>query len=165
VTATGLAVLALARGSDDVFPVGVRVAILGLLALVAALVLAQAWLVATSLLLLGGVYAMHLAVDDAPLDLAVVLVAAGVLVTAELAYWSLEERQRVKSEPGEGLHRLTFVGFLGVAATVVAVVLLGLVDIVQARGLAVDLLGAMAAAAVLLAVVLAAGGGRTRSRP
>jgi hypothetical protein len=157
-------VLTLARGSDDVFPVGLRVAIVGLLALVAALVLAQAWLVAAALLLLGGAYAMHLAVDDAPLDLAVVFVAAGVLVTAELAYWSLEEREKVKGEAGDSLHRLTFVGFLGVAATVVAVVLLGLVDMVRARGLAIDLLGAMAAAAVLLAVVLAAGG-RARTRP
>jgi hypothetical protein len=159
-----VAVLTLARGSDDVFPVGLRVAIVGLLALVAALVLAQAWLVATSLLLLGGVYAMHLAVDDAPLDLAVVIVAAGVLVTAELAYWSLEEREDVRGERGDSVYRLTFVGFLGVAAAVVAVVLLGLVDIVRARGLAIDLLGAMAAAAVLLAVVLAAGG-RARTRP
>jgi hypothetical protein len=157
-------VLTLARGSDDVFPVGLRVAIVGLLALVAALVLAQAWLVAAALLLLGGAYAMHLAVDDAPLDLAVVFIAAGVLVTAELAYWSLEEREKVKGEAGDSLHRLTFVGFLGVAATVVAVVLLGLVDMVRARGLAIDLLGAMAAAAVLLAVVLAAGG-RARTRP
>ena len=55
--ATALAALPLARGSEDVFPVGLRVAIVGLLALVAALVLAQAWLVTTSLLLLGGLYA------------------------------------------------------------------------------------------------------------
>ena len=150
--------LPLARGSEEVFPVGLRVAIVGLLALVAALVLAQAWLVAASLLFLGGVYAMHLAVDDAPLDLAVVLVAAGVLVTAELAYWSLEERENVKGESDDSVYRLTFVGFLGVAAAVVAVVLLGLVDIVRARGLAIDLLGAVAAAAVLVAVVLAARG-------
>ncbi len=107
---------------------------------------------------------MQLAVDDAPLDLAVPVFAGGVLVTAELAYWSLEERERVKGEHGEGLQRLAFVGFLGVAAAVIATVLLGLVDTVRARGLAIDLLGAMAAAAVLLAVVLAAGG-RTRSRP
>ena len=126
--------------------------------------LAQAWLVAGSLLLLGGVYGMQLAVDDAPLDLAVAVFAGGVLVTAELAYWSLEEREKVKGEPGDGVQRLAFVGFLGVAAAVIATVLLGLVDTVRARGLAVDLLGAMAAAAVLLAVILAAGG-RTRTRP
>jgi hypothetical protein len=152
----------LVRGSEDVFEYGLRVAIVGLLALVAALVLAQAWLVAASLLALGSVYAMYLAVDDAPLDLAVVFVAAGVLVTAELAYWSLEEREDVRGEPGDAVYRLAFVGFLGVSAAVVAVVLLGLVDIVRARGLAVDLLGALAAAAVLLAV-LAAASGRVRS--
>lgn len=160
--ATTLAVLALARGSEDVFAVGLRVAIAALLALVAALVLAQPWLVAASLLLLGGVYAMQLAVDDAPLDLAVAFFAAVALVTAELAYWSLEEREDVKGEPGDRLQRLVFVGFLGVTAAVASTVLLVLVDAVRARGLAVDLLGTMAAAAVLLAVVLAAGG-RVRS--
>jgi hypothetical protein len=163
-TAAALTALPLARGSDEVFPVGLRVAIVALLVLVAALVLAQAWLVAASLLLLGGVYGMQLAVDDAPLDLAVAVFAGGVLVTAELAYWSLEARERVKGETGDSVQRLAFVGFLGVAAAVIATVLLGLVDTVRARGLAVDLLGAMAAAAVLLAVVLTAGG-RTRSRP
>jgi hypothetical protein len=157
-----LAVLPLARGSEDVLPVGLRVAIVGLLALIAALVLAQAWLVTASLLLVGGVYGLYLAVDDAPLDLAVVLVAAGVLVTAELAYWSLEEREQVRGERGDSVYRLAFVGFLGVTAAVIATVLLGLVDIVRARGLAIDLLGALAAAAVLLAV-LAAARGRVRS--
>jgi hypothetical protein len=152
-----LAALPLARASDDVFAVGLRVAIAALLALVAALVLDQAWLVAASLLLLGGVYGAQLAVDDEPLDLAAAVFAAGVVVTAELAYWSLEERERVKGEPGDSFQRLAFVALLGIAAALVAAVLLALVDVVRARGLAVDLLGAMAAAAVLLAVVIAAG--------
>lgn len=154
----------LSRGSADIFAVGLRVAIAALLALVAALVLEQPWLIAASLLLLGGLYGAQLAVDDDPLDLAAAFVAAGVLVTAELAYWSLEERENVKGEPGDSLQRLAFVALLGVAAAVVATGLIALVDAVRARGLAVDVLGAMAAAAVLLAVVLAAGG-RARARP
>ena len=126
--------------------------------------LEQPWLVATSLLFLGGLYGAQLAVDDDPLDLAAAFVAAGVLVTAELAYWSLEERENVKGEPGDSSQRLAFVALLGVAAAIVATGLIALVDAVRARGLAVDVLGAIAAVTVLLAVVLAAGG-RARARP
>ncbi len=156
--------LPLYRGGD-VFQVGLRVAIAALLALVAALVLDQPWLVTASLLLLGGLYGAQLALEDAPLDAAAALFAAGVLVTAELAYWSLEEREDVKGGPGERSRRLAFVALLGLAAAVVAAVLLVLVDVVRAGGgLAVDVLGAVAAAAVLLAVIMAAGG-RARARP
>ncbi len=136
--------------------------IAALLVLLAALVNSWPALVPVSLVLLGGVYGMQLAVDDAPLDAAVVLVAAGLVVTAELAYWSLEERERVKTEPGEAFRRLALVAVLGLGALAVAALPLALVDVVRARGLAVDILGALAATAVLVAVVLAArGSGRT----
>jgi hypothetical protein len=123
---------------------------------VAALVLEQPWLVPVSLVSLGGLYGLQLAVDDVALDSAAALVAAGLLVTAELAYWSLEERERVKTEPGEGVRRFAFVALFGLGALVVSALLLGLVDAVGTAGLAVDLVGTAAAAAALLAVVLAA---------
>lgn len=148
--------LPLARASDDVFEVGLRVAIAAVLTLLAALVLGVPWLVPTALILLGGLYGGQLAFDDVPLDAAVAVVAAGLLVTAELAYWSLEERERAKTEGGEGLLRLAVVALYGMGALVVAVTLLALVDAVRARSLAVDLVGAMAAAAALAAVVLLA---------
>ena len=128
--------------------------------LVAALVLAWPSLVPVSVLLLGGLYGAQLATDDAALDSVAAIVAAGLLVTAELAYWSLEERERVKLEPGESLRRLAFVALLGLAALVVAASLLALVDAVGTSGLAVDLAGAAAAAAALIAIVRAA-----RTRP
>ena len=62
----------------------------------------------------------------------------------------------VKAEPGEGLRRAAFVSALAVAALVVAELLLVLVEGVRAGGLAVDLLGAVAAGAVLLLVVVIA---------
>ena len=105
-------------------------------------------------------YAAQLAVDDAALDAGAPAVAAGLLVTAELAYWSLEERERIPSEPGGALRHAAFVALLGTGALLVGSVLLVLVDGVHARGLTVDLAGAVAAAAVLFAIALGA-----RQRP
>jgi hypothetical protein len=147
----------LARADEDLFfEFGYRVATLALLALVAALVLPWPVLVPASLVLLGGLYGVQLAIDDAALDDGAALVAAGLLLTAELAHWSLEERERVKAEPGESLRRLAFVALLVLGALVVASLLLAVVDGMQTSGLAVDVLGAAAAAAALVAVVFAA---------
>ena len=135
---------------------GFRIAALALLALVAGLVLAQPALVPVSLLLLGALYGAQLVEEDAPLDAAAPLFGAGLLLTAELAYWSLEERDRVRGERGEAFRRVAIVVGLAAAALLVTAALLVLVDLVRAGGLAVNLAGAAAAAAVLLAVVLAA---------
>ena len=136
---------------------GLRVVLVAHLVLVAALVLEWAPLLPASLALLGGVYAAQLYADDARLDGAAPLVAAGLYVTAELGYWSLEERERVEAAPGEGLRRLAIVTLLGLVALVVAATLLALADIVRTRGLAVDVLGAAAAGAALSAIVVLAG--------
>ena len=118
-------------------------------------------------MLLGGLYGAQLAIDDAPLDGVAALFAAGLLVTAELGYWSIEERDAVKADPGEVLRRVAFVSALVLGALVVAELLLVLVEGVRAGGLAVDLLGAVAAGAVLLLVVViarrAGPDGKTRS--
>jgi len=153
----GLVVLPLVRADDsDVRAVGARVAALALLALLAALVLGWSPLVPVALLLAGGLYGAQLAIDDAPLDAAAPVVAAALLVAAELAYWSLEERERIPGDPGSSLGRAALVAGIGAAALVVSALLLALVDVVSARGLAFDLVGAAAAAAALAAVVLAA---------
>ncbi len=151
-----LAALPLARASADVLEPGVRVAAAALLALTAALVLGWTPLVPTALVLVGGLYAAQLAIDDAALDGASPAFAAGLLVTAELAYWSLDERERAPGEAGDGLRRTAFVALLGIAALVIAAVLLVVVDSVRAEALAVDVLGAVAAASALLAIVLVA---------
>ncbi len=135
---------------------GARVVLVALVVLVASLVLGWAPLLPAALVLLGGVYAAQLYVDDATLDGAAPLFAAGLYVTAELGYWSLEERERVEAEPGEGLRRVAVVAVLGLVALVISALLLSLADIGRTRGLAVDVLGAAAAAAALLAVVLLA---------
>jgi hypothetical protein len=136
----------------------VRVAAISLLALVAALVLGWTPLIPVSIVVVGGAYAAQLAIDDAALDASVPVVAAGLLVAAELAYWSLEERDRVQGDGGDRLRRVVFVAGLGLGALVVAAALLALVDAVRTTGLAVDVVGAAAAAVALFAIVIAARG-------
>jgi hypothetical protein len=115
--------------------------------------LGWARLIPLSLALLGAVYALYLSADDAALDPAAPVFAAGLLVIAELAYMSLEEREEIPAEPGEALRRGAFIAALGLGALLVSSGLLALADVVRAGGLAVDLLGAVAAAAALLVVV------------
>ena len=133
-----------------------RLSVVGIVALVAAVVLGWSTLIPAAIVVVGGVYAIQLAIDDAGLDSSAPVFAAGLLVTAELAYWSLEESERVRGDAGDGLRHAAFVATLGVGALLVASVLLALVDSVNTRGLAVDLLGAAAAAAALFAVVFVA---------
>ena len=64
--------------------------------LAAILVVGMPSLVPAPFVLVGGLYAAQLAVDDVPLDVAAPAFAAGLLVGAELAYWSLDERERLK---------------------------------------------------------------------
>ena len=80
-----------------------------------------------------------------------------MLLAAELAYWSLDERNRARGDAGDGLRRAALVALGGVAAVVVAGALLVLVDAVRTRGLALDLLGAFAAVAVLATMLLSRG--------
>jgi hypothetical protein len=126
------------------------------LALVAALVLGWSPLVTLALGLLGAAYATRLGLDDPALDTRAPLFGAGLLLAAELGFWSLEERAQVASEPGEQLRRLGLLALLVVAALAAGTGLLALADVARAGGLAVDLLGATAAAATLLLVVLVA---------
>jgi hypothetical protein len=154
-------VVPLARAEDDTLvEVGLRITVLALLALVASLVLGWPVLVPVSLFLLGGLYAAQLAVDDAALDGAAPLVAAGLLATAELGYWSLEEREPCRADPGEVLRRVGFVALLVLGALLVAGSVLALVDVVRAGGLVLDLVGATAAALALAVVVVAHRAGR-----
>jgi hypothetical protein len=136
--------------------VGVRLAILSLLVLLAALVLGWAPLLPAALVVLGGLYATQLRVDDAALDGSAAVFAAGLIVTAELGYWSLEERERIETDRGEPLRRLAFVALLGVGSLLVAEAVLALAALVHARGLAVGFAGAAAATAVLVPIVLIA---------
>ena len=151
-----VAVLPFARGDDQFQGADLRIAAVAVVVLVAAVVHGWAWLIPPSITLVGGAYAAELAIDDATLDLAAPLVAVGLVLAAELAYWSLDERVRTTGDPGEGLRRAALVA-LGAAATLVlGAALLALVDEIRARGLALDLIGVLAAVAVVVTVVVTA---------
>lgn len=157
-----MAVVPAARESGGLQRVTVRIAALAVVALVAALVLGWPRLVTLAIALAGGTYAAELAFDDVPLDLSVPVIAAGLVLVAELAYWSLEERPRVPGDPGDGLRHAALVAALALGALVVGVALVALVEAVQTEGLALDVVGAIAASAILAAVLLAP---RARARP
>jgi hypothetical protein len=157
VCATGLAVLPLVRAQNEVaLDVGWRLSAFALVALVVVLVHGWTAFLPVSLGALGGWYGLQLAADDVPLDVAAPLVAVGLVLTAELAYWSLDERERAEGDPGEGFRRLGYLAVLALGTFVVAAVLLILVDAVRTGGLALDLLGTAAAAGALIAIALAA---------
>jgi hypothetical protein len=143
----------MARGDEAFRAAGARIAALAFVALVAAVVLGWSTLIPVALALVGGLYAAELAIDDAPLDAATPGVAVLLLLAAELAYWSLDERVPLPGDPGDGLRRVAVVTLLAVAAAAVAALLLALVDVVQAESLATDLIGAVAAVAVLTIVL------------
>jgi hypothetical protein len=146
----------LVRGQGTFEHADVRVAAVAFVALVAAIVQGWAWLVPASIALVGGSYAAQLAIDDVPLDAAAPLVAVGLLLAAELAYWSLDERTRATGDAGQGLRRAALVALGAVVALVLGSSLLALVDELRARGLALDLVGVLAAVAVVVTVLVTA---------
>ena len=133
-----------------------RVAAVAAVVLHTAIVNAWSSLVPIAVAAAGGIYAVELALDDAPIDLAAPAIAVGLFLTAELAYWSLDESERIPGDPGDGLRRAAVVGLLGVAAFGVSSALLLLADGIRARGLALDIVGAAAAVAALAAIALLA---------
>jgi hypothetical protein len=146
------------RGGDDFQAVGTRVGAVAFLALVAGIVLGWSPLIPVAASLAGGLYGVELAISDAPLDAAAAGVAAALLLCTELAYWSREERTRWLGDACDGLRHAAMVALLGAGAFFVSASLLALVDAVRARGLALDLLGAIAAVTVLATVLVAARG-------
>ncbi len=148
------------RGGDAFQSFGVRIGAVAFIALVGGIVLGWTPLIPVSVAIAGGLYGVELAIADAPLDTAAPGVAAALLLCTELAYWSGEERTRWLGDAGDGLRRVAVVALLGTGAFFVAAILLALVDAVRTRGLAVDLLGAIAAVTVLATVLVVARGPR-----
>jgi hypothetical protein len=106
--------------------------------------------VPAALVLLGGQYALVLSVDGAALDGRAAVVAAGLLVVAELAYWSLELRAEITDEPGSYTRRLAVLALLSLGALALAGVLLAIVDVAGREGLAIEIAGAAAAFAAVV---------------
>lgn len=105
-------------------------------------------------------YAVVLEVDDPPLDGRSAVLAAALVVVAGLVDWSLELRSTSPDETGGRWRRLLWVATWGLCALGLGGLLLALVDLARAEGLAVEAVGVLAAlAAVGLLARLARRGG------
>ena len=151
-----VAAIPIARGDETFQRLDVRVAAVAFVALVAAVVRGWPLLIPLAVALVGAGYAAELVVADASLDLAAPVVAVGLFLAAELAYWSLDERIRTAGDPGQSMRRTALVALTAAAIFVVSSALLVLADEIRARGLALDLIGAVAAVGVLVAVLATA---------
>lgn len=115
-------------------------------------------LVAVAGVLLGGAYAASLSIGDDGVDLAAPLVAAGLLLACELAFWAHELRTTSPDEPGLLGLRAAWLSLLGLGALAVGAVVVTLVGVARVEGLAVEAVGA--AAALGIGLVLLAGARR-----
>jgi hypothetical protein len=103
---------------------------------------------------LGVAYAATLGGDE--LDGRVPLYAAGLLVTAELAYWSLRLRQGARDEAGMALRRVIGLLIAAAVALVAGTMLVAVAHIPLRGGLAVEAVGIAAAIGALATLLLAA---------
>ena len=109
-----------------------------------------------ALLCLGGAYAIGIIVRGDALDGAAPLVGAGMLLCAELAAWSIDERHRIAAERAVVAGRAGAVGALLVASLVCGALVVSLAALPGGGGFGWTLLGAAAAVlAVSVAVRLA----------
>ncbi len=112
--------------------------------------------VPAAIALLGAEYVAILGFEADTLDTQAPLVAGALLAVAELAYWSLELRGPVVDEAGTYLRRIALLATLVVGVVGVGAIMLTLVEVVEAGGIAVDILGAVAAFGALALLALAA---------
>ena len=154
--AAGLVVwLALEAGPDAVRPVaGLGTA--AVVVLVVALVVGRSEPTIGGLALLGATYAVTLLIDDPPLDGRSTVVGAAMLAVGELAYLSLEARTAVTEEAGALAHRVASVAVLVLLALGVGATVLSVVDLLRTGGLAIEVVGVVAAAGAMGLLVRAA---------
>ena len=112
--------------------------------------------VPAAIALLGAEYVAIVGFETDAIDTRAPLVAGALLAVAELGYWSLELRGPVVDEAGTYLRRIALLATLIVGVVGVGAVVLTLVEVVAASGVAVDILGAAAALGALALLALAA---------
>jgi hypothetical protein len=117
----------------------------GAVLLAAVLVRGAQELLGWSLATLGGAYAVSLAVSGRAVDEAAPLVAAALLLCAELAAWSLDERRRIAAQPAVVRRRAVALAILAGAGLAAAALVIAVAAAPAGRGLAWATLGAAAA--------------------
>ncbi|MGZ8782661.1 MAG: hypothetical protein ACXWZB_04095 [Gaiellaceae bacterium] len=124
--------------------------------LAGALALRQPVTIPAAIGLLAAPYVASLAFEADGLDTRAPLIAGLFFAITELAYWSLELRATLADEPGTYLRRVALLAGLAVGTIAAGTGVLALVEAVSARGVAVDVLGALAAATAIGLLALAA---------
>lgn len=130
--------------------------------LTVGLVVGWAMLLPAALTLLGGEYALTLAAGDLPLDGRAPAFGAGLLVAAELGYWSLELRARVTEEAGGHARRAAWIALVALGGLLLGAALLALVDRAGQEGVALEAVGALAAVAGAVLLLVSLQPGRSR---
>ena len=130
--------------------------VVALTVLAAGLILRIPVSVPAAIALLGAEYIAILGFEADTLDTQAPVVAGALLAVAELAYWSLELRGPVVDEAGTYLRRIALLATLIVGVVGVGAIMLTLVEVVEAGGIAVDVLGAVAAFGALGLLAFAA---------
>jgi hypothetical protein len=136
------------------------VGVLALPVLLAGLVLRWSAALAVGVAVLGAQQAVRLELGSEALDSWTPLFAAGLLLVAELAWWSIERRVRAWSEPWQATRRLAAVLFACAGGTVVSAAVVLAAGAPLTGGVELELLGVVAATAALAVVAWIA---RTRA--
>jgi hypothetical protein len=113
-----------------------------------------ATLVPVAVVLAGAQYGLMLLVRDGAIDAFTPAYSAGLLLLAELAYWSLEPD--VPGERGLAARRAGLVAAATLAAAGIGAVVLSISELAAEGGLLLEAAGVVAATAVLVLVVLLA---------
>lgn len=147
--------LAAAAESGYLARATILAAVVAVVVLAGGLVLRQALAIPIAVCLLGAPYVARLGFETDALDTSAPLLAALLLAVAELAYWSLELRGTIADEPGTYLRRVALLAALFVGTIAAGTGMLALVAVVATRGIAVDVVGAAAAAGAIALLVIA----------
>ena len=128
---------------------------LGVALLVVSLAAGWTSLLPWSVVALASAYASGLAVQDDPgvADGGAPLYGAGLLLVAELGYWSLDLRGPGREERRLLLRRAAALAALAFASVVLGAVVLSLTAVELGGGVVLDAVGVAAAAAALVLIV------------
>lgn len=135
------------RATLPVLALGVAGALATVIALWRAVVLGPA------LIASAGAYAVLLAIDEPPLDARAAGVAAALLAIGELVGWARELAATTRDEPGNAWRRPVWIAGAGIGAVGLVTVLVAVVDLAHVEGLAIEVIGALAALAALVLTV------------